>query len=165
MSKIDVIIDGKSFVTEVRQNPANRAEFTVLVDGKEIPVYLPASGNASSLEWIVIGGQSYDVLFDQDLHWVQGARDRYRLEIRDAEAATATQPVSGDGRVKSPIPGLITRIMVEPGQIVQTGQPLLILEAMKMENEIRATRAGVVQQLNVQPGQSVPRDVLLVEIG
>jgi biotin carboxyl carrier protein len=67
--------------------------------------------------------------------------------------------------VKAPIPGLITRVFVEPGATVQAGQRLLVLEAMKMENEVRAPRGGVVQQVNVHPGQSVNLSEVMVEIG
>ncbi len=55
--------------------------------------------------------------------------------------------------------------MVEPGTKVEAGQSLLVLEAMKMENEIRSTRSGVVQQVSVKPGQSVALNDLLLEIG
>ncbi|MFZ1768524.1 MAG: acetyl-CoA carboxylase biotin carboxyl carrier protein subunit, partial [Caldilinea sp.] len=68
------------------------------------------------------------------------------------------------GRVKAPIPGLVTRIHVEPGQLVELGQPLLVLEAMKMENEIRSPLAGAVRQLVVKPGQTVTLSELMLEI-
>ena len=74
------------------------------------------------------------------------------------------RPRSGDGRVKAPIPGLISRILVEPGATVSAGQPLVILEAMKMENEIRAPFEGVVQTVSVTVGQTVLRDTVLAEV-
>ena len=58
-------------------------------------------------------------------------------------------------KVKAQMPGKIVRVLVEVGQSVIKDQPLLVMEAMKMENEIRAHGEGVVKQLQVQPGQTV----------
>ena len=73
-------------------------------------------------------------------------------------------PASGDGRVKAPIPGLISRVLVEPGATVSAGQPLVVLEAMKMENEIRAPFDGVVSALSVSVGQTVLGNQVLAEV-
>jgi biotin carboxyl carrier protein len=163
MNKIAVSIDGHAFEVEVRQNPANRSEFTAKVDGEEIQVYVPEPDFAAPIEWLVVDRRPYEVSFDRTLHWIQSSGHRHQLDIRDREVA-AVRPAGGDGRVKAPIPGLITRVHVTPGQTVVPGQSLLILEAMKMENEIRAPRGGTVQQINVQPGQGVTLNELLVEI-
>ena len=55
--------------------------------------------------------------------------------------------------------------MVEVGDAVEQGQPVLIIEAMKMENEVKSGREGVVKAIHVKPGQSVEADVVLMEIG
>jgi biotin carboxyl carrier protein len=67
--------------------------------------------------------------------------------------------------VKAPIPGLVTRVLVQAGDVVEAGQPLLLLEAMKMENEILAPRAGAVLRLSAIPGKSVTLHEELIEIG
>ena len=87
----------------------------------------------------------------------------HRVDVED-QAVSVTRPRSGDGRLKAPIPGLITRLMVNQGDAVEVGQPLLVLEAMKMENEIRATRPGIIAAIHVAVGQSVIRQELLAEI-
>jgi biotin carboxyl carrier protein len=66
--------------------------------------------------------------------------------------------------VKAPIPGLVTRILAEAGEKVQAGQTLLILEAMKMENEIRAPFDGVLRSIPVSAGQTVARNQVLAEV-
>ena len=81
------------------------------------------------------------------------------------EEALIWKPVSGDVHMKAPIPGIITRVMVEKGQEVEMGDPLFILEAMKMKNEIRALKAGVVKSLSVSEGQPVLREQVLAEVG
>ena len=74
------------------------------------------------------------------------------------------RPASTDARIKAPIPGIVVRLLVEVGQEVMADQPVLVLEAMKMENEIRAARSGRVASLHAQPGQSVKLHELLAEI-
>ena len=83
-------------------------------------------------------------------------------------AAPAAAPAGGAlaaGEViKSPMPGNILKILVSQGQQVKEGETLIILEAMKMENEIVATRAGSVAQIAVSKGQVVETDTPLVVI-
>ena len=85
-----------------------------------------------------------------------------------AAAAPAAAPTGGAlaaGEViKSPMPGNILKILVSQGQQVKEGETLIILEAMKMENEIVATRAGSVAQIAVSKGQVVETDTPLVVI-
>jgi biotin carboxyl carrier protein len=163
MRKIAVTIEGKTYTIEVRPDPNNRNAYTARINGEELSVTLPEKEGEPLPDWIVVGRQPYELIFDAELHWLQSSGRRYHLDIRDQEAAV-TRPASGDGRVKSPIPGLVTRVLVTPGQAVEAGTPLLILEAMKMENEIRAPLSGTVQQVHVEGGQSVARLALLVEI-
>jgi glutaconyl-CoA/methylmalonyl-CoA decarboxylase subunit gamma len=64
--------------------------------------------------------------------------------------------------VVTPLPGLILKIFVHPGDTVQVGQPVLVLEAMKMENEITSNFAGVVRDINCREGESVAEGAVLV---
>lgn len=86
-----------------------------------------------------------------------------------APAAAAPAPAAGAALaagevIKSPMPGNILKILVSQGQQVKEGETLIILEAMKMENEIVATRAGSVAQIAVSKGQVVETDTPLVVI-
>ncbi len=69
------------------------------------------------------------------------------------------------GLVTAPMPGLIVSVAVVPGQEVKAGQELLVLEAMKMENVLRAERDGVVEEIHVRPADAVAADQLLVTLG
>jgi biotin carboxyl carrier protein len=65
--------------------------------------------------------------------------------------------------LKAPMPGLVTDILVQEGQSIEKGQPLLILEAMKMENALKAAGAGVVKTIKVVKKQNVEKGAILIE--
>jgi len=69
----------------------------------------------------------------------------------------------GPKPVRAPMPGLVVRVEVEPGQEVKAGQGVVIIEAMKMENELKAEAVGVVSRVLVQQGQAVEKGAVLVE--
>jgi biotin carboxyl carrier protein len=87
-----------------------------------------------------------------------GATQPELLNARKPAAST------GAGTVVAPLPGLIESILVASGDYVKRGDPLLVLEAMKMRNTIQATEAGVIQQIWAQPGQTVRHGDALLSI-
>lgn len=100
--------------------------------------------------------------------WVDGYRfdaealDERTRAIRDLSAASAAPP--GPVPVRAPMPGLIVRVNVKPGDDVEAGQGVVVMEAMKMENELRATAAGKVKSVEVGPGATVEKGALLVAL-
>jgi biotin carboxyl carrier protein len=80
------------------------------------------------------------------------------------EMETDIQAFSGK-TLLAPLPGTVTEIFVLPGANVETGQPVCVIEAMKMKNTIRAHRSGKVASVPVSPGQSVKHKQVLVEFG
>ena len=111
----------------------------------------------------MVNQRPYELMFDHDLHWIQAYLGQHQLEVRDLDAAVV-RPRSGDSRVKAPIPGLISRILVAAGDMVEAGDTVVILEAMKMENEIRSQASGVVKKVHVKVGDTAVRNELLLEI-
>jgi 3-methylcrotonyl-CoA carboxylase alpha subunit len=83
-----------------------------------------------------------------------------RREAGRGHAATASS-----GTVQAPMPGRIVKLLVAAGEQVAAGAGLLVMEAMKMENEIGAPHAGTVTRVLVRPGDTVERDATLVELG
>ena len=71
---------------------------------------------------------------------------------------------AGAGAVTSPMPGVVVRVLVQPGDAVSEGQPVVVVEAMKMENEYPAPVTGVVESVVVEPGQAVDADALLLTV-
>ena len=80
-----------------------------------------------------------------------------RAMTRAASGPTGPRPV------KAPMPGLVVRVEVGVGDTVRAGQGVLIMEAMKMENELKADAAGVVTRINATPGQAVEKGAVLIE--
>jgi len=100
--------------------------------------------------------------------WVDGHRfetealDERTRSIRDLSAASAGP--AGPAPIIAPMPGLIVRMYVSVGDHVEAGQGLVVMEAMKMENELRATTAGTVKSVEVTPGTAVEKGTLLVAL-
>ena len=103
---------------------------------------------------------SYSLRIDGRRYAVEALDERTRA-IRDMSAAAAG-PV-GPQPVKAPMPGLIVRINVKPGDQVQAGQGVAAMEAMKMENELRAPATGRVKAVHAAVGQAVEKGALIVE--
>ncbi|MBI4879242.1 MAG: hypothetical protein HY812_06230 [Planctomycetes bacterium] len=92
----------------------------------------------------------------------------YQVEVEDERErigrAIGSGGASGGGVVESVMPGIVRRVEVAPGSRVKTGDRLLILEAMKMENEICAEMDGVVEKVHVADGQTVEGGAPLVTL-
>lgn len=95
----------------------------------------------------------------------------YEIEIEEMDAsaakrapAAAAAPVGAGTKVNAPMPGTILDVKVQAGQSVKRGQVLVILEAMKMENEIQAPCDGKITGVNVRKGDSVETAALLCTI-
>ncbi len=165
MRTIEVILDGVRYEVEVRPDPTDRTRYTVLVDGEPLPVYVPIQSGPGRLEWMVIDNRPYELVVGKQMEWLSSSAGQHTLEVRWKGAAALEHLGRRDGRVIAPIPGLIRRVLVQVGQKVEGGAPLLVLEAMKMENEIRAPHSGVVRAIDVQAGQSVALGEVMAEIG
>jgi biotin carboxyl carrier protein len=97
-----------------------------------------------------VGGEAYEILVEEQTRWI--------IRTRGGTAG------GGQGQtLTAPLPGKITHVAVRPGDQVRAGDTLVVIEAMKMENEFKASVAGTVAEVRVQPGQAVnPGDVLVV---
>lgn len=107
------------------------------------------------------GKGAYTLDIDGYTYTAEAVDERTRV-IRDMTAKSAG--ASGPAPLKAPMPGLIVRVNVAPGDSVHAGQGLVVMEAMKMENELRATAAGTVKAVPATPGAAVEKGALLVEL-
>ena len=111
-----------------------------------------------------VNGTDYEITLEE----VTGAEaSKPAAPAPQAAPAPAAAPAASAGseQVVSPMPGNILNVNVKVGDTVKKGQVLLILEAMKMENEIMAPKDGIVTAVNVQKGSTVESGALLVTIG
>jgi pyruvate carboxylase subunit B len=103
----------------------------------------------------------YQLWLDGHIYDVEALDERARA-IRDLSAAAAGP--SGPAPLIAPMPGLIVRITVAEGDEVQTGQGMIVMEAMKMENELRAAGSGTVKRIAVSEGSAVEKGAILIEL-
>jgi biotin carboxyl carrier protein len=100
--------------------------------------------------------------------WIDGYRfeaealDERTRKIRDLDLASNVQ--AGPAPLLAPMPGLVVRVLVSEGETVEPGQGLVVVEAMKMENELRAASAGRVATVHARPGSPVEKGTLLIEM-
>ncbi len=138
MHRLSVSVDGYTFEVELNPLPVNGSGVQVWVNGQEIMLTSPDPAvQLQEMEWFIIDDHPYEVAVDPDMQWIRSRWGIFPLKIEDLDSSVH-RPHIGDGRVKAPIPGQITQVLVSIDEQVASGQPLLILEAMKMENEIRA---------------------------
>ena len=142
--------------------------FRVAVNGEvlEVDARLPQQGICS----LLIGGQSYvaDVKEEQGLFLVDVNAESYQLRVEEEtryllRTRGGTRPEAGGQVVAAPMPGKVVHLEVQAGSRVRPGDGLVVLEAMKMENEFKAIVAGIVKEIRVRVGQAVSAgDVLMV---
>jgi len=142
----------------------------VRVDGEAVSAVLePLPG--TPLRQLRTGGRTmvFSVESTGRGAWELGYRgERWETSVID-ERTRHIRSLTGEGRqragageVKAPMPGLVLRVLVVPGQRVETGAGLAVLEAMKMENQIKAPAAGVVEAVRVVAGTAVEKGQVLV---
>jgi biotin carboxyl carrier protein len=107
------------------------------------------------------GGQRYEVLVEGQPYEVRLEDEREQALARLAGGGHE----SGEATIKAPMPGLVVNLPVASGQLVQRGQTVAVLEAMKMENDLTAPRSGVVKEIKVAKGQPVNQGQALLVIG
>ena len=116
--------------------------------------HVVVSGLSNGRADVMVNGQSYSV----EIADAGAASDAGKSASAPAVTATAPAPAAkpaAGGAVKSPLPGVILDIRIKEGDTVAVGQTLVVLEAMKMENNIDADRAGVVKEVCIQQGATV----------
>jgi biotin carboxyl carrier protein len=154
-------VDGRRVSVEVQ---AERDGYRVTVDGRVMAV--DARRGAHGAMSLIVDGASVSALIERraEGYTVHLREDTFEVGLAEGESGGAAGPraPSGPLRVTAPMPGRLVRVLVEPGQQVAAGQGLVVMEAMKMENELRAARAGRVAEVHARERQAVESGALLV---
>jgi biotin carboxyl carrier protein len=143
-----VTVDGRIYIaglTSISGTPLRQ----LLIDQTPLTLAVEAVGRQA---WaLTAGGERWEVeVLDERTRHIRslaGPNNRHRAT----------------GVLKAPMPGLVVRVQAQAGQPVAAGAPLVVLEAMKMENELKAASPGVVKAVRVAPGEAVERGQVLVE--
>jgi biotin carboxyl carrier protein len=162
--KFRATVDGQTMPIEVSEEAGRHrvqiGDETVVVD---------ARASAEGLWSLLVDGVSWvaEVVEADGARVVTVGAEQYRVEIEEETRyllRTRGGAAHGSGQiVTAPMPGRVVLVAVAPGQAVQPGDGLVVLEAMKMENELKASVAGTVRDVRVAAGQAVnPGDVMLV---
>lgn len=129
------------------------------IDGARL--YSLLIDNASWETLVDRNSDEYRVLIGGALHVVTVQDERTR---KMAKAETAQAAYTGDVIIKAPMPGLVREVVVQVNDPVRAKQGIVILEAMKMQNELRTPKAGSVKEIRVKPGDKVDQGQALVVI-
>ncbi len=152
-------VNGIYKINREEEAAKQKGEYTVTVNGKAYGVKL--TKNSAK-----VNGNDYplNVAFGIDESAIEATKDAAGSAPAAASGASATPPSHEAVSVNAPMPGLILRLDVKEGQQVKKNQVLLIMEAMKMENEIYAPCDGVVTKIAVSQGQQMQSDDELLVI-
>jgi biotin carboxyl carrier protein len=148
-------VDGTEFTLEIID------EKHILVNGKILEIDFE-SVDGQPVYSLLIDGKSHEgYVYADETNWQVLLRGRlYQATVedeREKRLKTTTGGISEDGEfhLKAPMPGLIIAIPVSEGELVQKGQVLIILESMKMQNELKSPRDGKIHRIRVKPGDTV----------
>ncbi|MFQ5910070.1 MAG: biotin/lipoyl-containing protein [Thermoplasmata archaeon] len=163
-------LDGKFYDVVVSKLP----ELTVTMEGEKLT---PKVRKTKKGFQVKVAGRGFSIVREGDVLKVNGAPRRVSVWDVDFVSETGPPPVESEesrevpsrvaeekrGAVHPPMPGRIVSVSVKKGAILRVGSPLLILEAMKMQNEVSSPLEGIVREIKVKPGDLVDvRDVLVV---
>jgi biotin carboxyl carrier protein len=160
----EVMVDGKPHRLEL-EKAASRWECRL--DGK--PVNIDAVITRHNVLSLLVDGRAYEIKREQtatDLHiWV--GTTCFAVELRDPRSLRsrnlAAEDEKGPRKIFAPMPGRIVRLLVVENSDVEAGQGIVVVEAMKMQNEIKSPKKGIVKKISATPGTAVnPGDVLAI---
>lgn len=134
------------------------------VDGRVIAVdaHMPEPGVLS----LIVNGQQFSAIQDGDGVWIGGGR--YEFIVNDPRSLAGRRSsgagAEGPRSVKAPMPGRVVRVLAEAGAEVAEGQGVVVIEAMKMQNELKSPKTGRVSRVAVAPGDTVGSGETLIVI-
>lgn len=149
-----VTVDKKTFKVEIEKEDG---VFKISLDGNPMEASIATAGNPSHIS-LIVGKKSYDVTIE-DENTISVNGELFKTKVEDERFINlGIKKKSEDGgktTVIAPMPGLVIEILVKEGDKIKADDGLVIIEAMKMQNELKAPRDGVIKQVFVQKGMPV----------
>jgi acetyl/propionyl-CoA carboxylase alpha subunit len=136
-------------------------QLSCVVDGASVVV--DATVTRAGMVSLLVAGRQYECILDGDAVLVSGRRFAF-AEHDPRSLARRARTVGGDEgprALRAPMPGRVVRVLVEPGEEVAEQQGVVVIEAMKMQNELRSPKAGRIKRLAVGVGDAVAAGALL----
>lgn len=165
--KYEITSNGKTITVEIEE--VGRFQFRLLIDGKER--FVDAHRTEPCVYSILIDGRSYEVDVTQNGEdfAVNVEGETHLMNVVDQKRKALRRIVphqssSGIQIIKAPMPGRVIRILKRKGEKVSKNQGLIVVEAMKMENELKANGDGVVKEVFVKEGETVEAGQKLLEV-
>jgi len=138
------------------------------LDGRGMPLDVVSAQDG--MLSLLLQGKSYEVRHETvgvESNVVVG-QERFNASVRDPRSFRSRRrsgaSEQGVMKIKAPMPGKVVRILAPAGTQVETGQSVLVIEAMKMQNELKAPKTGVVKKINVEEGAAVDAGQALAEV-
>lgn len=157
--KVDLVVGGREHTVEIEPG-TDDGEYRVMVDGEPFDIHVQ-EGQDLGQTLCRLNGTEHEVTRKGRVLHVDGGR--VDVAVRHLAQARAGGGLGAGGEVLPPMPGRILEILVEEGDEVEPGQTLVVLEAMKMQNEIKAEGPGVVKEIKVAEDDAVEAsDVLMI---
>jgi biotin carboxyl carrier protein len=155
--KYDVRIAGKTRTVELRRNGAR---WQVTLDG--VASDADAAEIGPGIFSVLLNGESHEIriaLNSDGTLTIHDGPNEFKAEVDDPRAWRGRKhgAIEAQGRQKivAPMPGKVIRLLVKPGDKVEAGQGVLVVEAMKMQNEVKSPKTGTVEKLSAKEGQAV----------
>jgi biotin carboxyl carrier protein len=138
------------------------------LDGRELPLDVTSAQNG--VLSLLLNGKSYEIkqeIAGPETNIVVG-HERFSVALRDPRSLRSRRGAGaaeqGVKKITAPMPGKIVRVLAPEGTAVQMGQSVIVIEAMKMQNELKAPKNGVVKKINVAEGAAVDAGQALAEV-
>jgi biotin carboxyl carrier protein len=143
-----VVVDGVAYAVDF-ESVSGQPIYSLLINGHSYEAFVSATDDASTWQVLLHGALSTVAVEDE-------------REQRLREAAGGVVAAGGEYHLKAPMPGLIVAVPVAEGQAVKKGDILVILESMKMQNELKSPRDGTITRVRAKPGAGVEHNEVLI---
>jgi biotin carboxyl carrier protein len=166
--KYEVVVGGARRIVDFAPSLGEPARMSAVIDGHNVE--FSAATISPGIYSILFGQRSFEINVEKTSQGmlVRVAGREFQVTVIDPRSWRATRrgsvELEGRQEIAASMPGKIVRVLVVPGQKVEPGQGLLVIEAMKMQNEIRSPKSGTIESTRAKEGQTVSAGEILVVV-